>query len=181
MSGAEVLASVLKVSQLPHVQQILCSSDMLAQLDSHHLLRLVKAFLQVTQLSGTWQVRGHSQLLLPCHCDFLHRHRLFPTLWQELSESILKTMLINISWQAWPSILRLGLGRASQHCSQLTDRQLPVCRQVDHGGSATAGLAASVHSKQLSFSDSLCLVDRPTRCVPAADAGLGASVPTTTL
>ena len=52
MGGAEMLGSVLKDSQLPHVRQILGSHDMLAQLDSHHLLRLVKAFLQVNQLNA---------------------------------------------------------------------------------------------------------------------------------
>ena len=50
VGGAEVLGSVLKDSQLPHVQQILNSPDMLEQLGGHDLLRLVKAFLQVKQL-----------------------------------------------------------------------------------------------------------------------------------
>ena len=68
VGGAEVLGSVLKDSQLPHVQQILGSSDMLAQLDEHHLLRLVKAFLQVGQLDGIWHgplKRDRPQLLPP--------------------------------------------------------------------------------------------------------------------
>ena len=47
VGGAEVLGSVLRDSQLPHVQHILNSPDMLAQLGGHDLLRLVKAFLQV--------------------------------------------------------------------------------------------------------------------------------------